>query len=719
MYTNVLKKSQTPVVVYVDENISKLKKEDAKNEANGSPLRVAKIIETDLNMLNSGEWIKLPNGQNIWQLTVKCPDALATLLYYKKCYIPAGGKLFLYNAGKDQILGAYTPRSNPNGKEFVTEFVGGDEFTLEYVAPENNASTDDKPIIEISGIAYGYNHIKVYSENTTKNFGTASNCMVNINCSEGDNWQNKKRGVARTVTPIGRYAYYCSGTVVNNTAKDFTPYYLTAHHCFYTTDGSIYAGDEGINMMLFYFNYELPGCEDLTVEPGSNTMFGAKMLVNIDISGGSDGALIRLNQNIPDDYYVYYNGWDRTNTPAQSGVTIHHPSGDVKKISTFKQALTSSKWNSSSEQGADNAHWRVIFAETANGHSITEGGSSGSPIFNQNGLVVGTLTGGSTKCNAPNNPDYYGKFWYHWDQYGSNTDLHMKKYLDPINTGQNTLQGAYSKELLPSPRNLTVSLAGYNEDQANLEWDVPLTESGDPNVSKYYIYRNNSLIGETNNTSYLDANAGKIGNNVCYKVTALYDNQVESRNSNIACVFIGIPVTDMQIMPSKLRLTAEKTHQMTVSFTPENASNTAMKSWVSSDNDVARVDKNGLVTAVSFGTATITATSEDGNFTASSTIEVYTVDEGSIKANEAFSPNGDGINDYFIIERIEEYPDNELTVFDRSGAIHYRVKGYANNWDGTANMGKFKGKKVPVGTYYYRLKVKDHFDINNFIVIRY
>lgn len=433
------KRAKQPLLIYIDSDVNQLKQEDAINEANGVPPRLAKIIPVNLSIDNAGEWFTLSNGQRIWQLTVKAPNAIATLLYYNEFYIPKNGKLFIYNQDKTQVLGAYTSITNPNGKEFASEFVAGDVFTLEYVEP-TNSNMNDKPRISLSGIGYGYNHLQTSADNL-KSFGTSAPCMVNINCTEGDNWQDEKKGVARTIIAIGSSAYACSGTLLNNTANDYTPYFLTAHHCFYDKN-NFYAGTSGLNQMIFYFNYEHPNCENSNIEPVSKTMVGAQMLVDTDIQGSSDGVLIKLNQNIPTDYNTYYNGWDISNNAPQNGVCIHHPGGDVKKISTYTQPATSSTWQSSDAVGALNAHWKILFAKTENGYGITQGGSSGSPLFNQAKLVVGTLTGGGSSCSSPQNADYYGKLWYHWDQVSGN-NKQMKPYLDPLNTEQTRLQGTY------------------------------------------------------------------------------------------------------------------------------------------------------------------------------------------------------------------------------------------------------------------------------------
>ncbi|MBK8343955.1 MAG: gliding motility-associated C-terminal domain-containing protein [Bacteroidetes bacterium] len=70
---------------------------------------------------------------------------------------------------------------------------------------------------------------------------------------------------------------------------------------------------------------------------------------------------------------------------------------------------------------------------------------------------------------------------------------------------------------------------------------------------------------------------------------------------------------------------------------------------------------------------------------------------------DVITPNGDGINDLLIITCIENYPDNELTVYSRWGEIVYHAIGYSNNWDGYAEKNK---SPLPNGTYVFILKAK-------------
>jgi len=319
---NIPVNAEENLPIYFD--VTELRLEDAELENSGHPPRVGKIIPVNFTTKNSGEWTTLPDGTDIWRLSIIANNALAIMLTYDKFEIPQDGKLFIYNYDRSRVLGAYTEANNPKREEYATEFISGDFIILEYVPPVNHCF--ESPIT-ISGVVYGYNHI--YSVNkdgqTRIDFGPSGSCMVNVTCPEGNDWLDQKRGVTRIVTPIGGSGYYlCSGSIVNNTAINLDPLLLSAFHCFSNIPSHL-------NQTIYYFHYEHPECEGRS-DPVVPTVTGATMLVNIPLHGGSDGSLLRLNENIPDSYNVYYNGWDRRDQSSLSGVGIHHPKGDVQKI---------------------------------------------------------------------------------------------------------------------------------------------------------------------------------------------------------------------------------------------------------------------------------------------------------------------------------------------------------------------------------------------------
>ncbi len=101
------------------------------------------------------------------------------------------------------------------------------------------------------------------------------------------------------------------------------------------------------------------------------------------------------------------------------------------------------------------------------------------------------------------------------------------------------------------------------------------------------------------------------------------------------------------------------------------------------------------------GTYVLTITDNNG---CEKVVTIVLTEPVPVQPANAFSPNGDGMNDYFVIKNIEDFPGNKLSVMNRWGDVVYKMEPYSNNWDGSANRGlKLYGKQLPEGSYFYIL----------------
>ena len=368
--------SKIDIVHLQAPSLSEIDRQDDFSEKNGEEQRIGLSVTAELSVNNSGTWTELKDGSSIWRLEIISEGAKAIGLYYDKFSIPDGGKLFIYSEDRNQLLGAYTSENNPNKQEFATELIYGEKLVIEYNKPSYVSGKLD---LFIGEIAYIYRGVAGLDK-TTNWVEPSDDCEVNVNCTPvGDDWQDEKRGVARILLKEGSGQYWCTGSLINNTSYDCTPYFLTAYHCGGT------ANESDHNQWIFYFNYESQTCSTPTNQPGSNSITGCTLKAMSDIDGGSDLQLLELNVAPPAGYNPYYNGWDRSTNSSPSGSGIHHPAGSIKKISTYTSTLASRTYYGQ-VTGASLAHWRVVWSSNDNGWGVTEGGSSGSPIFNNNGL---------------------------------------------------------------------------------------------------------------------------------------------------------------------------------------------------------------------------------------------------------------------------------------------------------------------------------------------
>ena len=429
-------------IVLKSPDVEPLIAEDLANASKDLPLRVGVSIDADISMENAGTWTDLPMGARLWTLKVKVPGAKALTLGFEDFYLAEGSKLFFYNENRKQVLGAFTSENNLENRTFAIEQVQGEVVYIEYYEPAYKKSgSAGKTAFHIFDVGYFYREftdLKPYKDTQTR-VQESEPCEVDINCTPvGDNWQDEKRGVAQITLKSGGGWYVCTGSLINNTNSDGTPYFLTAFHC-----GEDNTTTAEFNQWIFKFKYEAPAAQasgngtTITSEPSSaRSITGCTKKASGDISGGSDFLLLLLNTTPTAAYEPYYNGWNRSTTAPSNGVGIHHPAGDIKKISTYTTSQSSSYTGS-----ATGAHWRLQWRQNANGFGVTEGGSSGSPLFDSNGFVVGTLTGGSSYCTATAGYDYYGKISYHWQSNGNTNATQLKPWLDPSNSNVTTCPG--------------------------------------------------------------------------------------------------------------------------------------------------------------------------------------------------------------------------------------------------------------------------------------
>ncbi|RLD74963.1 MAG: hypothetical protein DRJ10_16150, partial [Bacteroidetes bacterium] len=422
-------------------------KEDEETSGKVKPFRFGKTHNVSLSPENSGVWQNLANGEKVWRLKIRSKNAFSIGLLFKDFYLNEGVRFFMYSADKSIVNGAFTSLNNKVSRVFSTLPLAGDELALELNIPKGM----DYGKFEISGIVHDFKN--VFGLKT--GYGSSGSCNVNINCPDGDDWQKEKRSIVLCVFS----GSLCTGVLINNTKNDATPYLLTAEHCVSSISGA--------NNAVFRFNYESENCI-ATSNPSYQSISSADLVAT---GGNLDFSLLELSIDPPIDYNVYYAGWNRSTSPATNTVCIHHPQGDIKKITLDYDPPTTGSYTGY----VNNSHWWIHEWDVG----TTEGGSSGSPIFDENHHIVGDLTGGDASCSYNFN-DYYAKFDMSWDYY-SEPSQQLKTWLDPDNTGVMTLDG-------------------YEKDVPVLDLDVKIKNIFDPNGS--YCMNNQVVPGiEINNNS--------------------------------------------------------------------------------------------------------------------------------------------------------------------------------------------------------------------------
>ena len=322
--------------------------------------------------------------------------------------------MYVYNKTGTMVSGPVT-NLQVYERQYATDAINGEEVLLEVIIPKETFKDFD---IQINNVIHGFKNDVV----TPRAYNDSETCNIEINCTTG--WENERDAVAIIFTTSGGTA---SGVLVNNGCQDLRSFFLTAEHV-YSLGGSL-------ANWVFRFNYDSPN-------PSTPNCRGSDASSWLTYSGATlkasntttDFALLELNSSVIGQSTLALAGWDRSSTTPNSGTAIHHPRGDVKKISgsTGTPTLTGQLG------GTGTDYIRVVW-----GVGTTEPGSSGAPLFNTDHRMAGQNSSGNGACPTTGWTTY-GRFFISWTGGGTNS-TRLSNWLggasSPTNT--NTIRSPY------------------------------------------------------------------------------------------------------------------------------------------------------------------------------------------------------------------------------------------------------------------------------------
>ncbi len=401
----------------VDHGLAKL--EDEQNARLDEPPRFAVPQETFIAPETHGLWERVAEDEMMWRLRIASPGALSLNLGFTRYGMPDGGRLRIYGTDDPSRILEYDAGDNKAHGQLWTPLLTSEELMIEATVPLKDVDRFD---LLLESVNTGY---REFGDLFPEKMG---DCNIDVVCPEGDDWSEEIQSVA--VFQRGG-AWACTGAMMNNTAEDQTPYFLTADHCNVTevSDATI----------VVYWNFESPVCGQLDNGSLDQNQTGSTFLVGGE---ATDYTLLLLDDAPDPAWEVAYAGWDNTGVDPSGAVAIHHPSTDEKCISFEYDPLTTTSYTSDPSPG-DGTHFRVEDWDLG----TTEHGSSGSPLFDTAHRVIGQLHGGWAACTN-DLPDWYGKLSVSWSG--------LAEYLDPAG-GAETLD-----TLAPYNMSLNVSSGAYD-----------------------------------------------------------------------------------------------------------------------------------------------------------------------------------------------------------------------------------------------------------------
>jgi len=386
------------------------------------------------------------DGGLVFTLPVSSRGAVALRVGFSGLDLPVGAELYVYNSA-GEAHGPYTGRGMGNG-ELVSNSVTGDTAWVQlrmYGKP--NAAELAKLNFQIASVG----HIGPKFELSRRLNATLAGekafcdynatCVINGECASG--WtplSGVRSAVAHMLFKSGGGYYICSGGLLNNSNNDGSPLFLTANHCL--------SREREADTLETFFDFRTDGCGSTNwcdysytqMRSSFPTTLGAAMLA----SGSSgDFSLMRLDATPAGTRH--FMGWSTTAVANSNGTDLHrmsHPGGSPQAYSTHDV-------NANGFQCGTLPRGTYIYSNDSAG--ATEGGSSGSPVLNAAGQVVGQLYGacGSNlddTCDATNNLTVDGAL----AQYFPN----VSAYLDPAGGGGG---GGGGEEVVASVDSVSIS----------------------------------------------------------------------------------------------------------------------------------------------------------------------------------------------------------------------------------------------------------------------
>lgn len=459
-------------VVLPAPDLSKLAMEDAKSV--GGPYRYGIQVPVKglgIGAKGFGRWSRDEDGMMRWQAEIVSPAAKSLDIHFSRLRLPEGSLLILRGEGEGNLR--LIEPHEVTSESFWSPYVKGERVSIELEVP---AARMRQAKLELGSVTHGYRGLFEEAETNEK----SGSCNVDVACNQGNDWHDQMRSVGHYTFSKSGSSYVCTGTLIANTGVTATPYFLTANHCLSTQTVA--------STMVVYWNYQGAQCR----APGSSASGSplAKSIASHSQSGAtlratyapSDMTLVQLSSNVPAAASPFWSGWNRGTTAPTSSRGIHHPAGHEKRISVDNNAATVSGYLGAS----GSTHWRIGNWEVG----TTEGGSSGSGLWDQNKRLIGQLHGGYAACGNTRE-DYYGRFSVSWTGGGTNA-TRLSNWLDPGNTGATTRNGYSLSSFYQNAANYTIN------DNATVESPISISNrSGSaPTALRVNVRISHTYIGD-------------------------------------------------------------------------------------------------------------------------------------------------------------------------------------------------------------------------------
>ena len=430
-----------------------LRAAEAERRAQNEVYQFAVGRQVEVSPADVGSVTDIGNGRIAWRFRIESRNAVNINIgtHWK---VPPSTVMYMLDQFGDSPYRAITAADNNRNDQFWTPPIDGPvmELYVELKTSEWRAFVEGFRLMQVN---LGFTSVDKLDDVPT---ARSAACHIDVECPEADPWRFHVSSVGRYSASTPGGTFLCSGALINNTAEDGRPLFYTANHCPAT---------QGAPTMVIWWNYENSTCRppgsaaSAQNGNGSTSQFssGATLLMTYS---PADTTLVELNSTPPSFFQLNYIGWNRSGVGTVSGFGIHHPSGQEKRISL------------ENDFAPRTGNFYVVDYDEGG----VQGGSSGSPYFDENGLAVGTAccVNTLTPCSSPAQVTSYGAISSAWTG-GGTPSSRLSDHLDPLGTSPIFLAGlGAAPPEPPAPFDLTAPADGAtginSETNITCTWDL-------------------------------------------------------------------------------------------------------------------------------------------------------------------------------------------------------------------------------------------------------